>query len=163
MGIQSIQTNFISQISHSLHFFYIGKKPSEFSKIIFFPTYNIPNILEYASNRIVSFNRNISEKFVSSKNGIRFGSIKKLICGFSRIFRHLFSKRQYFKRNFLYKVVHLNLLTDCEFLYMKTLLDSVQSSKITEFFFSLFNSKNFSKITEFLFSLSCKHLPNKHE
>ena len=114
---------------------------------------NLNYYISWIYHIIVSFNRNISEKFVSSKNGIRFGSIKKLICGFSRIFRHLFSKRQYFKRNFLYKVVHLNLLTDCEFLYMKTLLDSVKSSKITEFFFPSLIRRTFPKLPNFFFPL----------
>ena len=58
MRIETIQGIFISQISDSLQSLYIGKKPSEFSKI-FFPQHanmlNITNILKYASIRINSF------------------------------------------------------------------------------------------------------------
>ena len=87
MRIQSIQTNFISQISHSLHFFYIGKKPSEFSKIIFFPTCNIPNILEFASNRINSII--IPNKFYYIIDLLRYMNVLIQLLAYLRILQIL--------------------------------------------------------------------------
>ena len=54
-------------------------------------------------------NHKLSGKIVSPKNVIRIFSTRKLICGFSRILRHLLSESQLFVGNILYKVAHTNL------------------------------------------------------